>query len=165
MGQHVVSFAERFPGIIWQPSDPDEASRASIAAWRDHSGASNILPPMDIDVAEASWERALDGSFDAILAINLIHISPWRVTQGLLRGAGVLLEPHGLLYLYGPYKRDGVHTAESNARFEEWLKAQSPEYGVRDMEEIIQVAEENELNLEQAVDMPSNNFSLLFRKQ
>lgn len=115
-------------------------------------------------MTQSSWHQQLDGPLDAVLAINLIHIAPWAVALGLLRGAGFLLASGGLLYLYGPYRVEGEHTAQSNIRFEQWLKDQSEEFGVRDMGEVERAAEPAGLRLAQAMEMPANNFSLMFRK-
>ena len=164
MGQHAATFARRFPDIVWQPSDPDIEARASIAAWAEQAGVHNLLPPLDIDVTHPGWHEAVEPPLTAIIAINLMHISPWAVTEGLLRGAGLLLAPGGVLYLYGPYTVGGEHTAQSNVRFEEWLKSLSPEYGVRDMADVEREANTHGLTLSDVVDMPANNFSLVFRK-
>ncbi len=163
-GQHVAAFAKSFPGIDWTPSDPDEHARDSISAWREKAALENLAPPLDLDVTCARWQEPLEGPLDAVLAINLVHIAPWSVTLGLLRGAGELLVPGGLLYLYGPYRKDGAHTAPSNIKFEKWLKDQNEEWGVRDMGEVEHAAEKSGLHPEQAQEMPANNFSLIFRK-
>lgn len=163
-GQHAVAFARAFPRIEWVPSDPDRFARESIAAWSQEAQLPNLLPPLDIDVSRPGWHEGLGMPFQAILAINLVHISPWTATLGLLEGAGGLLESGGVLYLYGAYRRGGEHTAQSNVRFEEWLEAQSPEYGVRDMADVEREANAQGLALAEAIEMPANNFSLIFRK-
>ncbi|MDH3579629.1 MAG: class I SAM-dependent methyltransferase [Hyphomicrobiales bacterium] len=163
-GQHVAAFAAALPATEWWPSDPDAQARESIAAWSDEAATSNIRPPLDLDVMRARWEAALETEFAAVLAINMIHISPWAATRGLIRGTGALLKRHGILYLYGPFRRAGAHTSQSNARFDEWLKSQNPEWGVRDMEDVEREAAAHALRLDAAVPMPANNFSLLFRK-
>ncbi len=163
-GQHAAAFAIAFPRIDWFPSDPDERARISIAAWSRNIAAENLNPPLDIDVTGALWHGGVEGPFNALLAINMVHITPWAVTVGLLRGAGELLVRDGLLYLYGPYRRDGAHTAQSNVKFDEWLKGQNEEWGVLDMGEVERQAEVNALHLDKVIDMPANNFSLIFRK-
>jgi SAM-dependent methyltransferase len=164
-GQHAVAFARTFPGLEWHPSDVSQEARASISAWAQEAGCPNLHPPREIDVTQSGWHELPERPFTAVLAINLIHISPWAVTQGLVEGAGRLLKQGGLFYLYGPYRVDGEHTAESNIRFEELLKAQSEEYGVRDMAEVEAEAGKHGFALEQAVAMPANNFSVIFRRR
>lgn len=163
-GEHIISFARAFPQLAWTPSDPDAQALASIGAWIAESGAANIHPPLDLDVMSPGWADAVQSPVDAMFAINLIHISPWAAAEGLMRGAGQLLRDGGFLFLYGPYRRDGRQTAESNVRFEEWLKGLSPEYGVRDLADIASEAGKNGLALEETIDMPANNFSLILRK-
>lgn len=163
-GQHCVAFAEAFPQLTWTPSDPDPDARASIAEWSAESGAANIRPPLNLDVMAPDWATDVPVPVDAIFAINLIHIAPWAAAEGLMHGAGQLLRDGGFLYLYGPYRRDGRQTAESNARFEEWLKGLSPEYGVRDLADIANEGKRNGLTLTETIDMPANNFSLILRK-
>jgi SAM-dependent methyltransferase len=161
-GQHAVHFAAAFPQCIWQPSDADEEARASIAAWTAHSGLTNIRAPLALDVREASW--GIDAA-DAIVCINMIHISPWASTQGLIEGARRLLQPGGVLYLYGPYRRGGAHTADSNAAFDRQLRQRNPEWGVRDMEDVVALADAAGFAHDEPVAMPANNFSLVFRKR
>lgn len=161
-GEHAVFIARALPGLTWQPSDPDEASRESIAAWTAHENLSNVLPPLALDVTAADWE--VEGPFDAMVSINMIHISPWAATEGLTRGASALLRPGGVLFLYGPYKRDGAHTAPSNEAFNASLRARNPEWGVRDLEQVVAAANANGLALREAVEMPANNLSVIFAK-
>jgi len=164
-GQHSVAFAQNFPGIVWWPSDPDAIARKSIKAWAAETKVLNLKAPLDVDVTRAAWHEAFDAPFDAILAINLIHISEWVVTEGLMRGAGELLARGGLLYLYGPYQKDGCHTAQSNIKFDDWLRAQNDAWGVRDMGDVEKLGEVNGLSLAHSIAMPANNFSLIFQKQ
>ncbi len=164
-GQHAVAFAHNYPGITWHPSDPESNARATIAARGQQAGLRNLEPPLDIDVTQERWPDTLERPFDAVLAINLIHIAPWAVCAGLLRGAGELLGAGGLLFLYGPYKKDGVHTATSNVRFEAWLQAQNPEFGVRDIGDVEREANKHGLRLDDAFPMPANNFSLILHKE
>lgn len=160
-GQHAVAFARNFPGLLWQPSDLDPQARTSIQAWSDEAGLGNLLEPLNLDAAHGAWpiERA-----DAILAINLLHISPWSTTLGLMRGAARRLAPGGVLYVYGPFKEEGRHTAPSNATFEHWLHTLSAEYGVRDREAVEEAALAAGLQVEARVAMPANNLSLVFRR-
>ncbi|WP_298397951.1 DUF938 domain-containing protein [Sphingobium sp.] len=159
-GEHAVHFAVSFPDLDWQPTDPDPAALASIAAWRAEADLPNLRPPLQLD-ASAAWPIA---HADAILCINMIHISPWEATLGLLKGAGATLPPGGLLYLYGPYMRDGVETAPSNLAFDASLKSRDPRWGLRAVEDVIAAAKTEGLEFEQLIEMPANNLSLLFRK-
>ena len=160
-GEHSVCFAAARPDLVWQPSDPDPESRRSIAAHALASGNDAIRPPIDLDVTASDWpvERC-----DALLCINMVHISPWAATVGLLRGAGRLLGAGGLLYLYGPYKRGGVHTAPSNAAFDTDLRTHNPAWGIRDLEAVETLGQDQGLTLTEVVDMPANNLSLVFNK-
>jgi SAM-dependent methyltransferase len=158
-GEHAVAFAAAFPTLVWQPSDPDPANRASIAAWIAAEGTPNLLPPIDLDATAEIWPLA---TADAVVCINMIHIAPWAACLGLLRGAARLLAPGGLLYLYGPFKRDGMHTAPLNEAFDESLRARDPAWGVRDLGEVCQAAEG--FALAATVAMPANNLSVLFRR-
>ena len=159
-GEHAVHFARAMPGQTWQPSDPDAAARASIAAWIAHEGLANVLPPRAIDVRAAIWDA--EPEYDAIVAINMIHISPWEATLGLLAGAGRHVRDAGVLYTYGPYKREGRHTAPSNQEFDAWLKDRDPAFGVRDVDKVAQAARAQGLALRETVEMPANNLSLVF---
>ncbi|MGT2473545.1 DUF938 domain-containing protein [Paraburkholderia terrae] len=161
-GQHAIHFAAALPHLVWQPSDLDDEARASIAAWTAHSGLANVRPPLALDVRDASWgiEAAA-----AIVCINMIHISPWASAQALIGGAGRLLGPGGVLFLYGPYRRGGVHTAPTNAAFDEQLRRRNPAWGVRDMEDVVALADAAGFDAEDPVEMPANNFSLVFRKR
>lgn len=161
-GEHAVFFAAALPGLAWQPSDPDADARASIAAWTAAEGLSNVAPPLDIDVCAAEW-GAGEG-YDAVLAINMIHISPWEATLGLMAGVARVLKPGGVLFTYGAYKRDGVHTAPSNEAFEEWLKARDERFGVRDMADVEAAANAQGLALREVIEMPANNFALVFSR-
>lgn len=164
-GQHAAAFARAFPDIDWVPSDSDARALESIGAWVDEAGLPNLAPPLRLDVTASGWhERPDHPPYDAILAINLIHISPWEATEGLMRGASALLAPGGILYLYGAYKRDGAHTAPSNVEFERWLRAQDPAWGVRDLGDVERAAAAHGLELVEIVPMPANNLSVIFRK-
>jgi cyclopropane fatty-acyl-phospholipid synthase-like methyltransferase len=159
-GEHAVFFSRAMPGIKWQPSDPDPQARESIAAWIAAEALGNIASPLDIDVRAEAWDVA--GPFDALVAINMIHISPWQATLGLMEGAGRVLGENGVLYTYGPYMRDGRHTAPSNEAFDASLKSRDPSWGVRDVGEVERAATAQGLSLREIVDMPANNLSLVF---
>ena len=156
-GEHVAWFAARFPDIDWQPSDPDADALASIAAWSE--GLANILSPLEIDASAGDFPAA-----DAILCINMVHISPWEATLGLLAGAGKVLAPGAPLILYGPYRREGVETAPSNEAFELWLKEKDPRFGLRYVEALSAAAAVQGLELVRLVEMPANNLMLVYRK-
>ena len=160
-GEHVVHFAQACPALIFQPSDPDSSHRASIDAWSAALGLANVLPAIALDVMTEAWPVE---AADALLCINMIHIAPWAAAGGLMRGAGRVLRPGGLLYLYGPYKRGGQHTAPSNAAFDASLCAQNPAWGVRDLETVAGLAAANGFAEPTIVEMPANNLSLVFRK-
>lgn len=159
-GQHVTFFAAALPTLQFQPSDPDEGARRSIAAHCADAGSTNVAPPLDLDVRGA-WP---DQPFAAVVAINMVHISPWTATLALLAGASARLPLGGPLILYGPYRVDGQHTAESNARFDESLRARDPAWGVRDVGEVETAAAAVGFVLEERVSMPANNLVLVFRK-
>ena len=159
-GEHVVHFAARFPEIVWQPSDPDQGALASIAAWKAEAGLGNVLEPIRLDAA-GPWP-ALEA--DAILCINMVHISPWAATEGLMRGAKAVLKPGAPLILYGPYRRAGVPTAPSNEAFDASLRARDPEWGLRTVEAVAAEALAQGLELERLVEMPANNLTLAFRR-
>ena len=159
-GEHAVFFARAMPRTVWQTSDPDAESRASIAAWIAHEALANVLAPLDLDVRRKEWH---DGAaYDAIVAINMIHIAPWDATPSLFAGARVLLGAGGIVFLYGPFTRGGKHTAPSNEEFDRWLKDRDTESGVRDLEEVTRVAEREEFVLREIVEMPANNLSVIF---
>jgi SAM-dependent methyltransferase len=160
-GEHAVYFAAALPHLTWQPSDTDEQALRSIAAHRAISGLPNLLAPLALDAAAPEWpvKRA-----DAIVAINMIHISPWRATQGLIAEAGRVLPAGGVLYLYGGYKENGTHTAPSNEAFDADLRHRNPEWGVRDLEAVAELAETHGLELAERIPMPANNLSLVFRR-
>jgi len=164
-GEHCVHAAPLFPGVTWHPGDPDPASRDSIAGWVADSGLSTIRAPHAIDVTRADWFAAYDANVSALISINMIHIAPFAAAEGLFAGAGALLDETGLVYLYGPFSRDGVHTAASNADFDASLKARDPRWGVRDLDrEIVPLAHANGLIPDHVVDMPANNLSVTFRR-
>jgi len=164
-GQHIVHFARHTPDITWWPSDLNEAHLKSIEAWRAHAGLANIRPPLAIDLTDPAWSSALPEKLLAIFCANVIHIAPWHVAEGLFAGAGRYLQGGGRLFLYGPFKRDGQHTALSNAVFDTSLREGNPEWGVRDIADVEGLASQNGLALEAAVDMPANNMILVFGRR
>lgn len=164
-GEHVAHLAASAPSLFFRPGDPDAASRASIAAWTAHLGLKNIAAPHAIDVTGASWHKGFSPS-NGVLSINMIHIAPFDAALGLMRGAGHLLCDGGRLFLYGPFSRNGVHTAPSNADFDASLKSRDPRWGVRDLEnDILPIANGAGLSLAAVIDMPANNFAAIFEKR
>lgn len=160
-GEHAAWFAPAFPALLWQPSDPDPDARASIDAWGRATGAPNLRPALALDAAAPGWP--VDAAA-AILCVNMIHIAPWAAALGLLDGAGRLLGPGGPLILYGPFRRGGAHTAPSNARFDAALRAQDPNWGIRDLDEVAAEAEARGLALDRVFEMPANNLTAVFRR-
>lgn len=160
-GEHIVHFARALPDLQWQPSDPDEGARRSIAAWTRQQGLANVRPPLALDAASQDWP--IDHA-DAILCINMIHISPWEATEGLMRGAGKLLAAGGLLYLYGPYRRGDRPLEPSNAAFDADLGRRDPRWGLREVDAVAACAADQRLILERLVEMPANNLSLILRR-
>lgn len=162
-GEHAVHFAKLAGAdVIFQPSDPDPDARASIDAWTASFGLANIQPALALDATAATWPIA---HADVVLCFNMIHIAPWDATTGLVAGAARVLKPGGLLFLYGPFKREGRHTAPSNEAFDrDFLKARNADWGVRDLEAVAAVASQAGFGAPQVVEMPANNLSVLFRK-
>ena len=160
-GEHIMHFAGLFPKLLWQPSDAEPAALRSIQAWRDEAGLFNLLPPVSLDVRAAQWPVT---EADAILCINMVHISPWSATAGLMRGAALLLPPGAPLYLYGPYLQDDVETAPSNLAFDSDLRARNPEWGLRRLEAVVAEAEGQGFRLDRVVPMPANNLSVILGK-
>tara|TARA_R110002167_G_scaffold130574_1_gene314116 strand:- start:602 stop:1255 length:654 start_codon:yes stop_codon:yes gene_type:complete len=168
-GEHAVAFARGLPGLQWTPSDPSPEARASITAWREASGLANLAAPLALDAADPlSWppEGASNGPpFEAVVCINMVHISPWAATEGLMAGAARMLrKPGGLLCLYGPYREADVPLAPSNEAFDESLKARDPDWGLRALEDVVDVARTAGLALTLRTAMPANNLCLLFRR-
>ena len=161
-GEHAVHNAAALPGLQWRPTDPDAEALASIAAWREHAGLANLLEPLQLDATDPDrWpaDRA-----DVVVNINMIHISPWQAAQGLMRGAGRVLPPGGVLFLYGPYFEAGVETAPSNLAFDESLRSRNPAWGLRRLDEVTALAGREGLELSERIAMPANNLALFFRK-
>lgn len=162
-GQHVASFAAALPGLVWQPSDVAVDNLASIAAWSQEAPRPNLRAPLRLDAARPPWPGVEPASRDAVLCINVIHIAPWAVCQGLLAGAATALKRPGLLVLYGPYRRAGRHTAPSNEAFDRMLQQQDPRFGVRDLVDVAAEAGRYGFRLEEVVETPANNLTAVFR--
>jgi SAM-dependent methyltransferase len=160
-GEHGVYFAQNLPSLSWQPTDPDPSALASIAAHRAAADAPNLLAPLHLDAMSEKWpvERA-----DALVCINMIHISPWAATEGLMAGAARVLGTGGVIYLYGPYRIDGRHTAPSNQDFDTWLQTQNAQWGVRDRTDVVDLATRHGFALTETVPMPANNLSIVLRR-
>jgi SAM-dependent methyltransferase len=160
-GEHAVFFAKGLPALTWQPTDPDAGALASIAAHRAAAHAPNLLAPLRLDATAEHWpvEHA-----DAVVCNNMIHIAPWAVSEGLMAGASRILPAGGALYLYGPYRIGGRHTAPSNQDFDTWLQAQNAQWGIRDLAEVTDLAARHGFALSETVPMPANNLSVAFRR-
>jgi SAM-dependent methyltransferase len=158
-GQHVAHFAKALPQLKWQPSDPDPAFRDSIRLWVESENLTNVFDPLDLEVSRHPWPvvRA-----DAVLCINMIHVAPWAATEDLFKGATDVLVGGGVLFLYGPYRRFGRHTAASNQAFDAQLQANDPAWGVRDLEAVVELAGTVGFKLAETVELPANNFSVVF---
>lgn len=168
-GQHAATFAGTFPDFEWWPGDPDPTRAASATAWGQAAGNINLHPGFVFDALTPSWPLGGAGqapeNVDLIYNFNVIHIAPWPVAEAIIGGAGRHLSPEGLLVFYGPFKLDGRHTAESNLRFDESLRGQDASWGIRDLGDVINVAERNGLRLMDRVTMPANNFTVVFARE
>lgn len=162
-GQHAVALAGRFPDIDWTPSDPEAAARASIAARRAEAGLANLAAPLDIDLTGPRWHEAAPAPLSVLVAINVIHISPWAAATGLLDGAAAALAPRGILFIYGCFARDGDPVSASNVAFDGSLRARNAEWGVRDTADLVAAAEARGLEILSIMEMPANNTALAFR--
>lgn len=160
-GEHIVHFAEALPDLVFQPSDPSPEARASIDDWVQTLALGNVRPALALDAAGDVWplEHA-----DAVLCCNMIHIAPWEAALGLVAGAGRIVPKGGTLYLYGPYRRGGQHTAPSNEAFDLDLRRRNPAWGVRDLEAVTTLAQAQGFGLPEIIDMPANNLSLVFKR-
>ncbi|CFX01573.1 conserved protein of unknown function [Candidatus Filomicrobium marinum] len=165
-GQHVVFLGAALPDLVFWPSDPNAGHVASVDAWRRHAQITNVMPATQLDVRQP-WvlggNPVAPGSLTAILCFNVIHIAPWDVALAVLASAGKLLRSDGILILYGPYARDGQHTALSNATFDQTLKARNPEWGVRDLTDVTAVAQDAGLVRKEIFEMPANNLTVVFQ--
>lgn len=160
-GEHVVHFANALAALTFQPSDPDETALRSIAGWIDDSGAANIRRPVQLDASADAWPIT---AADAILCVNMVHISPWHATEGLMRGAARILKSGAPLYLYGPYRQTGIVTAPSNEAFDASLKSRNAKWGLRKLDDISALAQKNEFSAPVVTQMPANNLSVVFRR-
>ena len=165
-GQHAVFFAQQLTPRFWLPTDLDPTNIASIAAWRVEAGAANLLLPRQLDVRDPAWliDCHLPAPISAIVNINMLHISPWSCCEALFAGAAEVLNQSGVVILYGPFKRDGLHTAPSNAAFDEQLRSQDSAWGVRDLKAVVNIAVEQGFACQNVIEMPVNNFSVVFDK-
>jgi hypothetical protein len=166
-GEHAIYFAPFIQPQLWIPSDPNPLAIASIMAWQKFAPSSNLIAPLHIDVTTENWysqHHLSDQNIRAIVNINMIHIAPWSACLGLMAGASHLLPQRGILYLYGPFKQDGEHTSASNTEFDLSLRSQNPAWGVRNLNEVVNVAKEHQLYLSQIKPMPANNLSVIFAK-
>ena len=164
-GQHAAFFAPRLAPRWWLPTDLDEDNIASIAAWREEVDASNLLSPQTLDVLAPRWSveaSVLPEPISAIVNINMVHISPWSCCEALFDGAARIIKAHAPILIYGPFKRSGEHTAPSNAAFDQQLRAQDPQWGVRNLEDVINVAEARGFSCGVVVPMPANNLMVSF---
>jgi hypothetical protein len=161
-GEHAVRFARRFPQLIWQPSDQGAEAVRSIEAWRREAQLANLRPPIELDVETPSWPLA---AADALVCINMLHISPWTAAEGLFAGASALLPTDGLLFIYGPFNVGGAYTSDGNRAFDSDLRGRDPRLGLRDVEQVEQAAAARGLRAVERVSMPANNLSLLFRRE
>ncbi|MEA5532976.1 DUF938 domain-containing protein [Crocosphaera sp. XPORK-15E] len=164
-GEHSIFFAPALHPRHWIPSDPNQMLRDSIEAWRQEFPTDNLHSPLNINAQDSVWEVEQQKiNIAAIVNINMIHISPWLACLGLMQGAGRLLSSGGILYLYGPYKQGGKHTAPSNQSFDQSLQSQNPEWGVRNLEDVVTVAQNQGLIFKEMITMPANNLSVIFEK-
>ena len=160
-GEHIVYFARNFPALIFQPSDPEPDARLSVAAWVESTRVTNVRQPIALDASHSVWPIA---SADGIICINMVHISPWEATVGLIKGAAALLPPASPLYLYGPYKRKGFTTAPSNQAFDRNLRDRNQTWGLRDLEAVAAIARSVGFSVPAVTEMPANNLSVVFRR-
>lgn len=167
-GQHGAAFSAAFPHVNWWPTEYDAQNLPSIEAWRAHCGHPNYQPALQLDVTSEAWRsgnviEGIPSSANGIFCTNMVHISPWAATMGLFEGARNRLAPDGFLFVYGPYARNGQHTSEGNVQFDSSLRLRNPEWGIRNLEDVEELARSNELTLSEIIQMPANNLSLIFR--
>jgi Protein of unknown function (DUF938) len=161
-GEHVVHFARNLPSLVFQPSDPDQDALLSVAAWANATGVTNVCAPIALDASNPVWPIA---SADGIICINMVHISPWDATLGLIKGAAAILPPRSPLYLYGPYIRGGFATAPSNQAFDQNLRDRNPNWGLRDLQAVEAMAQSVGFSAPVITEMPANNLSAVFRRK
>ncbi len=165
-GEHAVFFAPHFTPRQWIPSETSSLLIESIKAWSKHHPCDSLHSPLEINAQDSVWAiETMDIPIKAIVNINMIHISPWSTCEGLMRGGQRILPSEGRLYLYGPFKREGKHTAPSNEAFDQMLQSQNTEWGVRNLEDVVAIASDYKLNLVEVIPMPANNLSVIFQKQ
>ena len=165
-GQHSAWFGRALPHLRWQPSDLDSHLHPSIEAWATHEGATNVRTPLVLDVTSDEWpQEPFDSEVVAIFNANMIHISPWRACEGLLSKAADLLASGRHLFMYGPYTQGGVHTAPSNESFDQSLRTRNPDWGIRDLEDVIACARAYGLEHAETIEMPANNLSVIYRRR
>ena len=160
-GEHVVHFARNLPSLVFQPSDPEPEALRSIAAWVEATDVANVRAPIVLNASQSPWPIA---SADGVICINMVHISPWDATVGLIAGAAAILPRGSPLYLYGPYKREGFATAPSNEAFDRTLRARDPAWGLRNLEAVVAIAESVGFSAPTVTEMPANNLSVVFRR-
>ena len=160
-GEHIVHFARNFPSLVFQPSDPEPDALRSISAWTKATNVTNVRAPLVLDASQSIWPIA---SADGIICINMVHISPWDTTLGLMRGAAAILPPTAPFYLYGPYKRKGFTTALSNQAFDRSLREHNPAWGLRDLEAVAAIAQSVGFSVPTITEMPANNLSVVFHR-
>jgi SAM-dependent methyltransferase len=161
-GEHAMWFSSALRTLTWLPTDQNPDALRSIAAWRERAGLTNLLPPLALDASAETWPVA---HADVVVAINIVHVAPWTTGQGLIAGAARVLAPGGLLYLYGPFRKAGMHTAASNAAFDAELRVRDPSWGVRDLEEVTKFAISHGFEEPRKIAMPANNLSVVFRRR
>lgn len=169
-GQHAAAFSAALPQLVWWPTDLTADNLASIEAWRSDAQSTNLQPAQILDVTSEGWMTGtalppLPESIHAILCCNMVHISPWAATEGLFAGAAQRLAENGLVFLYGPYRRNGQHTSDGNMHFDASLRAQDASWGIRDLEDMDALGRSHGLMLDEVIEMPANNLSLIFRPQ
>lgn len=164
-GQHAAFFAPRLGARYWLPTDIDEINLASIASWREETTANNLLPPQALNVLDVAWAAEMDelpAPISAVVNINMVHIAPWACCEALFSGAARILEPGATMLLYGPFRREGQHTSASNESFDHQLRSQDPQWGVRDLEAVFNVAMDHGFECREVIEMPANNLSVIF---
>lgn len=161
-GEHITGLAKQSaPSLVFQPTDPDSDARRSVDAWTRELGLTNVRPAIDLDASTSDWPIK---HADVVFCINMIHISPWSATEGLFRGAAKIVPTGGVLFTYGPYRRGGAHTSAGNQSFDADLRSRNPEWGIRDLEEITELATQSGFKEPEVVEMPANNLSLIFKR-
>ena len=166
-GEHAVCFQQRFPHLHWQASDPDPDHRASINAWIQHQGLSQVMPAaLNLDVEHRPWPlpQNLQGAVKAVVCINLLHISPASCTDAVLEESALLLPSGAHLIIYGPFRRNGAHTSASNAAFDQSLRERNHQWGLRELNQVTAIAAKAGFNTENVVSMPANNLTLVFQR-